>query len=387
MKFLSQLFADQDTDSTSKAFYQARIKLVCLYLLIIAIVISIFASLVVLQVNEKIDSQQLRPNSKIELNANEALRKAIELKPNSSVESTRYSLEDKTLLFTVTFSDDDEVAVDLLTGRAQIEDQGEHGVSLFELLTDNITKIIGWIGLGVFLLASIGSILVAQFTLHPISVSTKKQKRFVSDAAHELRNPLAALQMTLESFLRSPQKTLELTHTVAKDMLHEVKRLIGTSESLLKLEALERRAKNISPTSVAEILGVVTKRLYSGLAPKEISITNEIVNTPLTIDPKDLETVLYNLLHNAMKFSHRKSEILVTWNGKLLQVKDTGVGIDQKHLPHIFERFYKADSSRSVEDSSNGLGLALVADTVHSYGATISVQSDVGIETTFTIIF
>lgn len=387
MKFLSQLFADQDTDSTSNAFSKAWTRLVLLYLAIIAIVISVFAALVVLQVNQKIDSQQLRANSQIVVNANEALEIAQKLKPKKSIEDTTYSLEDNTLLFKVTFNDDEDVEVDLLTGRAWIGDRREHGISLFELLTDNIAKIIWWIGGAVFLIASIGSLLIARATLRPISVSTKKQKRFVSDAAHELRNPLASLQMTLESFLRSPQKTLELTHSVAEDMLHEVKRLVDTSESLLKLEEIERRAKSISPTNVNAILQNVTKRLHSNLAVKEIEIVNEIANMPLSIDQRDLETVLYNLIHNAIKFSEPKSKIMVNWNGKALQVTDNGSGIDPKHIPHIFERFYKADSSRSFEANSNGLGLALVSDIVNSYGATISVQSEIHKGTTFTITF
>jgi signal transduction histidine kinase len=387
MKFLSQLFAVQDTDSTSRAFSKAWIKLVFLYLVIIAVVIGVFASLVVLQVNEKIDSQQLRPNSQIVLNANEALEIAQGLKQNNVIKNTIYSLEDNTLLFKVTFDDGEDVEVDLLTGRAQIGDERERNASLFELLTDNIAKVIWWIGGGVFLLASIGSLLVVRFTLQPISISTKKQKRFVSDAAHELRNPLASLQMTLESFFRTPQKTQELTHTVAEDMLHEVKRLVGTSESLLKLEEVEKRTKNILPINLSNVLNDVIKRLGSDLSAKEIKVTEKISSIPIVIDQNDIATVLYNLLHNAIKFSKPKSEIAVTWDGRLLQITDSGIGIDKKHLPHIFERFYKADPSRHFESNSNGLGLALVSDVVNSYGATITVASKVSKGTTFTIEF
>lgn len=387
MKFLSQLFADQDTDSTSKAFSQAWIKLVFLYLIIIAVVIFVFAWLVVLQVNQKLDSQQIRPNSQIVVNANEALEIAQDLKPNSVIESTLYSLEDNTLLYKVTFDDEEDVEVDLLTGKAQIGDEKERGLSFFELLTDNIVKIIWWIGGGVFLLASIGSFLIARFTLRPISVSTKKQKRFVSDAAHELRNPLASLQMTLESFLRSPQKTLELTHSVAEDMLHEVKRLVGTSESLLKLEEIERSTKNVSSVEVHKVLDDVTKRLNADLDVKGIKVAKKIFDIPLVIDPNDLDTVLYNLLHNAIKFSKPESEIVVVWDGTLLQITDSGIGIDKKHLPHIFERFYKADPSRHSETNSNGLGLALVNDIVNSYGAAITVASEETKGTTFTVKF
>jgi signal transduction histidine kinase len=387
MKFLLLPFAGRDTDSISNSFNQARLKLVLLYLVIIAIVISVFAYLVVLQVNQKIDSQQLRPNSQIVINANEALAKAQLLKPGGRIETTVYSLEDNTLLYKIQYRDGSDIEVDMLTGSAQIGDKSEHITTILELLTDNIAKIIGWIGGIIFLLASIGSLIIAQATLKPIAVSTKKQKRFVSDAAHELRNPLASLQMTLESYLRSPKKTLEFTDSVAKDMLHEVKRLIVTSESLLKLEAIESRQKNILPNDFRNVLSDVEKQLSFDLQTKNINVVANISDNLINIDRNDLTTILYNLLHNAIKFSEPKSQILVSWNGNKIQIIDHGLGIDDKHLPYIFERFYKTDPARSSGINSNGLGLALVSDIIQSYSAKISVESKLNQGTTFTIIF
>lgn len=384
MKSLLQLFVAQGTDSTTSSFNQARFKLVSLYLVILAIVISVFAYLVVLQVNQKIDSQRLRADSQIVLNANEALGRAQKLVPNSTVETTTYSLEDNTLLYKVKFSEGTDVEVNLLTGYTQIGDQGEHITTLLELLTDDVTKIIWWIAGGVFLMASIGSLLIAQITLKPIAISSQKQKRFVSDAAHELRNPLASLQMTLESFLRSSSKTPELTQSVTEDMLHEVKRLISTSESLLKLEGVEKRLKDVKPTDVSDVLNNVLKRLQFDLHKKSINVLQKISSETIIIDADDLDMILYNLLHNAIKFSADNTEITVEWGGKRLAVSDNGMGIAEKHLQHIFERFYKADSARS-DLNSNGLGLALVSDIIHSYRGAIAVQSEPNKGSTFTI--
>jgi signal transduction histidine kinase len=387
MKFLSQLFEARGTDWTSSAFKSARLKLVALYLLIIAVIIVSFAYLVVLQVQEKASSQRIPSNSQIVLNAAEARAKAMTLRPQKTIDSTEYVLEENTLHYVIGFADGEDVEVDLLTGDAQLDQDESGNESFFELFTDEVDETIWWIGIVVFLLASGGSIYVANMTLRPIAESVRKQKQFVSDASHELRNPLASLKTTLESYIRSSDKSKILSESIAEDLLEEVERLIVTSESLLELEKHEKQIKNIKQCILSQNLESVTQRLKVDLDEKNITVANDIAKTPLSVDSADLDTILYNLIHNAIKFSHENSEIKVTWNGKDLTVSDTGRGIEIKHIPHIFERFYKVDQARSFTTNSNGLGLALVHEILTSYGGTISVQSIVGKGTTFTVIF
>lgn len=385
MKFLSQLFEARGTDWTSSAFKSARLKLVALYLLIIAIIIASFAYLVVLQIQEKISSQRIPSNSQIVLNAAEAKAKATKLKPTETIEDTEYVLDENTLLYKIGFSDGEDVEVDLLTGEAQLGQDVGGGESFFELFTDEVDETIWWIGIVVFLLASGGSIYVANMTLKPIAESVRKQKQFVSDASHELRNPLASLHTTLESYIRSSHKSKILSESVAEDLLEEVKRLIVTSESLLELEKREKQMRNIASCVVSQNLERAVQRLKVDLDAKYIKLVNTVSNAPLLIDSSDLDTILYNLLHNAIKFSDENSEIKVGWNGKELTVSDTGQGIEAKHIPHIFERFYKADDARSFTTNSNGLGLALVHEIVSSYSGSIAVKSVVGKGATFTV--
>lgn len=385
MKFLSQLFEARGTDWTSSAFKDARLKLITLYLVIIAVVIGLFAYLVVLQVQEKASSQKIPSNSQIVLNATEAQAKALRLKPNTTIESTEYVLENNTLLYVIGFNDGEDINVDLLSGKAQLVQDIKGGESFFELFTREISETIWWIGIIVFLLASGGSIVVASMTLRPIAESVRKQKQFVSDASHELRNPLASLQTTLESYLRSTDKSKALSESIAEDLLEEVERLIVTSESLLELEKREKHIRNVKPCMVSQNLESIEKRLKVELDAKNIVLVNTVLNKPLLIDSDDLDTILYNLLHNAIKFSSKNSEIKVDWNGKVLTVSDSGQGIEAKHIPHIFERFYKADQARSFNTNSNGLGLALVHEIVSSYGGSIAVESTVGTGSTFTV--
>ena len=387
MKFLSQLFEARGTDWTSSAYKNARLKLVTLYLVIIAIVVVLFSYLVMLQVHEKALSQKIPSHSQIVLNATEAQNRAIHLKPHGTIEDTEYVLEENTLHYIVGFSDGEDVEVDLLTGKAQLRQDIAGGESFFELLTDEVNETIWWIGIIVFLLASTGSMYIANMTLRPIAESVRKQRQFVSDASHELRNPLASLQTTLESYIRSADKSQILSESVAEDLLEEVGRLIVTSESLLELERHEKQIKIRVPCTVSKNLEDVLLRLKRDVDTKGLTLATDILSTPLSIDSGDLDTILYNLLHNAIKFSNKNSEINVTWNGTELTVSDTGQGIAAEHIPHIFERFYKADHARSFTTSSNGLGLALVHEIIASYAGSITVQSIAGKRTTFTIRF
>lgn len=387
MKFLSQLFEARGTDLTSKSFRQARRKLVAVYLLIIAVVIFVFSTLVVLQVNQRELSNKLSPQTKITLNTSEAQLTASLNKPNTKIINTEYELKDGVLIYEVYFDDGEKVFVDVASGKILPDVEKKEFNSIYLQLTDDTYEIVGWLGLVVFILASIGSIFVANITLKPISVSVQKQKRFVSDAAHELRNPLAALQTTLESYIRSDDKSSSLNEIVAKDLLAEVKRLIVTSESLLAFERAELTKKSLVACSVQERLEATVYRLEKMLAAKNIVVEKNISAVPLRVDAQDLDTILYNLLHNAIKFSDESSNIFVVWDGSTLIISDLGQGIEAKHLPHVFERFYKVDQARSFTSNSSGLGLALVSEIISSYKGTISVQSAIGRGTQFIINF
>jgi signal transduction histidine kinase len=370
----------------SNAFKSARRKLIFIYLLIIAVVILLFSTLVLIQVDQRDADSKLSSQSDIVLSTSEAREYAKAEKPNSEVSKTEYEIKNGKLLYEVSFNDGESVYVDITTGTLDQRTDNDSPDTLYYLLTDDIHEIVFWLGLIVFLLASAGSLIVANATLKPISVSAQRQKRFVSDAAHELRNPLAALLTTLELYVRSDTKK-QFNETVAQELLSEVKRLIYTSESLLSFEKIET-AKDLRACIVSNHIDNVSKRLQGQLETKNLTIKKNLVPAPISIDPNDLETIFYNLLHNAIKFSNSGDTITVTWDGVEFTISDTGKGIDAKHIPHIFERFYKAAQARTLDtEHSNGLGLALVQEIVTSYKGKISVVSELGKGTTFTITF
>ena len=168
------------------------------------------------------------------------------------------------------------------------------------------------------------------------------------------------------------------------DLLAETKRLIVISEGLLSLEKNEQESINVQDVSLQKSVDTVMKRLTHHAQEKNIIVQTEIDHTTVRINADDLETVLYNLIHNAIKFTH-DGTVTVHFKNKKLTVADTGFGIAQKHIPHLFDRFYKADASRSKDGS--GLGLSLVKTILEKYGAKISVQSIESIGSTFSVVF
>lgn len=361
-------------------FTTARRSLITTYLLIVGSVIVLFSSLVVYQTHDSFSDPVVKTDAEIVIGAHEARFIAETIRPGAVFEESEYEIERNELYFTVSFADDSEVKVNLMNGEAHVPED-ESG--FVETLTDDFEEIVGWIALVVFLLAALASIYVANKTLAPIARNMKKQKQFISDAAHELRNPLAALHARIESALLVGGR--ESKKEVLDDLLGETKRLISVSEALLALERGEQKKKRVEIQSVHSVLMRTIERLQPLLKEKNISVATEIEREVLHIDIYDLETILYNLLHNAIKFSNTGSAITVSWTNKKLSVSDTGIGISVEHISNIFDRFYKVDTARG--GGGSGLGLALIKEIADVYGATMDVKSAVGKGSTFSIAF
>lgn len=360
-------------------FTYARQKLVLLYLLIIGAIILVFSLLIVYQAGDSFSDPAVKTDADILLSASKAEVQARNLFPGREVEETEYEIQNGVLYYTVSFSDEDEVKVDLLTGDTFVPQKKD---TLIEMLTDDFDERVGWIAIMVFVAASLLAVYVANRTLAPISKSMRKQKQFIADAAHELRNPLAALHARLESALLPGEEVKEKVFT---DLLCETKRLIAVSESLLALERSEHNGGQPEALSVKEVMHAVLSRLEFFIDNKQLQIITDIEETPLRLRRADLETVLYNLLHNAIKFSREGGTIIITWKDNTLSVADRGTGINSEKIPYIFDRFYKADMARAEEGS--GLGLAIVKEIVDRNDGAISVVSSQAGGTTISIRF
>ena len=216
-------------------FTYARWKLVTLYLLIIGSIILIFSLLIVYQAGDSFSDPAVKSSSDVLFSATEAENKARDLFTEKKVVETEYEIENGVLYYTVLFDDETEVKIDLLTGSAYVPEEKDNFIETF---TDDFEERVGLIAFVLFVSASLLCIYVANLTLIPVAKSIRKQKQFVSDAAHELRNPLAALHARIESALLPGT---EFETDIFEDLLSETKRLVSLSENLFPRLSQDQR--------------------------------------------------------------------------------------------------------------------------------------------------
>jgi two-component system, OmpR family, sensor histidine kinase CiaH len=246
-------------------------------------------------------------------------------------------------------------------------------------------RIIGQLALmnaGVLAVGAAASYWLAKRTMRPIEQALEAQNRFTADASHELRTPLAAMKTEIEVSLRDPKLSKEEMRELLQSNLEEINRMSDLATGLLTL-ARQPEKITFSPQQLQSITQSVIKRLQPLAEAKRITISKDMVDVKVMGEKASIATLLSILLDNAIKYSPPQTEIAVTVNRKdghgIVTVTDHGPGIAEADLPHIFERFYRADSSRTTADvAGNGLGLSIAQKTVAALHGTITARSEVG---------
>src|SRR5256714_2921144 len=229
-----------------------------------------------------------------------------------------------------------------------------------------------------------------------LEAAFKNQKQFVADVSHELRTPLTALSGSLEMLLIGADRgDIEASRSLARNMYAEVQRMHRLVEDLLALTRLDEgkmvlREDTINVRTVIDKVYDQAQQLAHGQ-----EIRKEIAqDTPLAhADSDRLQQVLLNVVDNALKFTSTdgRVELIAYKEGQtaaIIEVRDTGKGIPPEALPHVFDRFYRADPARSrlpQSVSDNGLGLAIAKELIEAQGGSISISSAPGEGTTVTI--
>ncbi len=330
-------------------FKKARIKLTALYLLIIMLVSLSFSVFIYRQVNHEF---QTRMNM-------------IEKKFNLSEESFRPSrLSNRQL-------------------RILPED--------IEAVRNQILKILVYANTAIFVFSASAGYFLAGKTLKPIEEALNEQKRFVADASHELKTPLTALITTLEVALDNKKLDIKKARDAITSSLEEalgLKRL--TNDLLLLAKNQESGNAFYEQVDIENLLDKITKRFMPIAKKKNIDFKTKSQSIVLEGNKDGIEKLLIILIDNAIKYTKEKGsvsvEIFKLKSSMEIVVKDTGIGIANSDLPHIWDRFYRAEKSRSKKIAEGyGLGLAIAKKIVDQHSGSISVESKVNKGSQFTV--
>ncbi len=215
------------------------------------------------------------------------------------------------------------------------------------------------------------------------------QKKFVANVSHDFRSPLTSIKGYLEAMLDGTIP-VEMHVKYLEILLNETERLIKLTNSLLMLNNLNTKGIFLDKNDF-DINQVIrnTASAFEGTCRKKMLAIELILTDDVIVngDIGKIQQVLYNLLDNAIKFSHSDSIIKIETTEKhnkvFISIKDAGIGIPKEDLKFIFDRFYKSDSSRGKDKKGTGLGLSIVKEIVHAHGEHINVISTEGVGTEF----
>lgn len=252
----------------------------------------------------------------------------------------------------------------------------------------NLSIELLYINLFVLVIAGFGSYFFARRSLAPIEKAHEAQFRFTSDASHELRTPLAVMKTELEVALRDKNATSESLKEVLSSNLEEVDKLAKLSQMLLSLSRLDSIKLKLGSVNLNKTTKETIKKY--NLSSKRISVKTkgqQIVHGNETA----LADLIKVLVDNALQYSPKESNIEIIINKQdsfaKFEITNSGQGINPDKLPYIFDRFYRADSSRtSSEQKGYGLGLALAKSIVDVHHGELKVSSALNLETTFTLL-
>lgn len=221
----------------------------------------------------------------------------------------------------------------------------------------------------------------------------KVRKDFIANISHDLRSPLTSIQGFLEAILDGTVPKEKTEHYLSV-VLDETKRLTKLTNDIMDLSRAESGSilLQIEEFDMNELIRDITKRMESRILQKqiEIELIFEKEQTWVTADPEKMLRVLQNLLDNAIKFTKDKGKIEIetkTGNKQFVFVflRDNGMGIAEENQRHIFDRFFKVDSSRGEDKKGGGLGLSIAKEIMKAHGGDLTVKSQLGKGTEFQI--
>ena len=236
-------------------------------------------------------------------------------------------------------------------------------------------------------IAGFGSYALAKRTLQPLESAHEQQARFTSDVSHELRTPLSAIKTESEVALLDPTLSNEELKDKLRSNLEEVSRMEKLINNLLRISKLENQdlKKLFVDVDLKKAIKIAEKANRKQLDAKKINLNSSLSQLHVLGSEDNLTQAISIVLDNAVKYSDEGKSIDIIMKKRksyaMIEVKDSGIGISNKDMPFIFDRFYRAEQSRfrtPGQQSGYGLGLPLAKFIVELHGGTINVSSHIG---------
>ena len=228
--------------------------------------------------------------------------------------------------------------------------------------------------------------------LSRMKILDESRNEFVSNVSHELKTPLTSMKVLADSLVGQENVPVELYQEFMQDIAAEIDRESKIITDLLTLVKLDKKASNmnIELVNINELLDMILKRLHPIAAKRNIELILEGFRpVDAEIDETKLSLAISNLVENAIKYNKDEGWVRVSLNADhkyfYVTVTDSGLGIPEESIDHIFERFYRVDKSHSTEIEGTGLGLAITRSAIMMHHGAIRVKSQVGEGTTFSV--
>lgn len=323
-----------------------------------------------------------------------SVRSPIDLKPNTISEAIKLYLEKEKIKGDINFSGKHWVYT--TTAQFSITANQVREILFLDVtesfnLLQNLLIIFFVVGLSVVIVNFFISVLFARRVVRPISESFEKQKRFVADASHELKTPLAVMTSNVEALI-SETNLPEVNHWT-HNILMQIERMDMLVKNLLFLAKADEKIAitEFSQVNISKILDEVLTEMEVPIYEKNLHLeVNIIPNIIIQSNAFDIKQVIVILLDNAIKYTNDNGKIIVSLEKTKAHVsviiENTCNGIPKEHLPHIFDRFYRTNESRN-HDGSFGLGLSIAKAIMVKVGGNICVNSTDNKSVSFSLIF
>jgi signal transduction histidine kinase len=231
-----------------------------------------------------------------------------------------------------------------------------------------------------------GAWFLAGRALVPIELAFQRQQEFVADASHELRTPLTVLHSATDLLNQHRDEPLAANADLFDDIRSEIVRMERLTSDLLTLARSDRKELQlaVAPVSITALVREVVQRLQPVAAAGDVSLVSGPIrdNPVVEADPDRLQQVLLVLLDNAIKHTPSGGKVTVTARRRedqaIIEVADTGAGIQPEHMPRIFDRFYRVDAARSRRNAGSGLGLPIARALLQAHGGELTLVSAPG---------